>query len=121
MPDNPESNAFHRHAAEARKIARTIYDEDERRIVLTFIEAGVKMFPKKKGRRNDARSIRAIAINADNSARGFESAHAAEQASSNTGRGQDMARPSRPTATDRGQVEEGDRSRGSGVDAEGRD
>jgi hypothetical protein len=48
MAYSPESIAFHRHAAEARKIARTIYDEDERRIVLAFIEASAKMFPKSR-------------------------------------------------------------------------
>ena len=51
MPNSPETIAFRRHAAEARKIARTIYDKEERRIVLAFIEASEKMFPEKNHKR----------------------------------------------------------------------
>jgi hypothetical protein len=51
MAHGPESTAFHRHATETRKIARTIYDEDERRIVLAFIEASEKMFLEKNRKR----------------------------------------------------------------------
>jgi hypothetical protein len=51
MPNSPETIAFRRHAAKARKIAQTIYDKEERRIVLAFIDASDKMFPGKNRKR----------------------------------------------------------------------
>ena len=51
MPNSPETIAFRCHAAKARKIAQTIYDKGERRIVLTFIDESAKMFPEKNRKR----------------------------------------------------------------------
>lgn len=51
MPNSPETIAFHCHAAKARKIAQTIYDKDERRSVLAFIDTSEKMFLEKNRKR----------------------------------------------------------------------
>ena len=51
MPDRLDPVAFRHYAAKARRIARTIYDEEERGIILALIAASERMFPEKNRRR----------------------------------------------------------------------
>ena len=47
MPDRLDSAAFRRYTAKARQIARSIFDKEERGIILALIAASERMFAEK--------------------------------------------------------------------------
>jgi hypothetical protein len=51
MSDRLDPVAFRHYVAKAHRIARTIYDEEERGIILALIAASERMLPEKNRRR----------------------------------------------------------------------